>query len=185
MLDAPWNSLEVAKLIVAALAPVSIVMLGFLVNRRIKDIERIEWTNRKGIEKRVELFDRLAPEVNRLYCYLNWIGEWQDMTPADVVNLKRRLDKGFFVYRYLIGEDVFLAYQQFMELSFRTYATAGKDALIRTTLAGPLGDRRRSRSFEWRPEWDGFFDEQNIPDAQTLDGAYTRLMLSFKASIGL
>lgn len=180
-----WNTLEVAKLIVAALAPVSIVMLGFFVNRRIKDLERIEWTNRKAIEKRIDLFDRLAPDVNRLYCYLNWIGDWQEMTPPEVVALKRRLDKGFFVYRYLIGEDVFLAYQAFMELAFRTYVAAGKDALIRTTLASPLGDRRTSRFFEWRAEWDGFFDEQDVPDPQLVQDAYARLMLAFKASIGL
>jgi hypothetical protein len=180
-----WNSLEVAKLIVAALAPVSIVMLGFFVNRRIKDLERIEWSNRKAIEKRLELFDRLAPEINRLYCYLNWIGDWQEMTPADVVALKRRLDKGFFVYRYLIGEDVFHAFQSFMELAFRTYVAAGQNALIRSTLASPLGDRRKSRHFEWRDEWDGAFDVENVPDPQAVHDAYVRLMLTFKVSIGL
>ncbi len=95
------------------------------------------------------------------------------------------MDKGFFVYRYLIGEDVFRVHQQFMELSFRTYVSAGKDALIRTTIVGPLGDRRKSRYFEWRPEWDEYFDEQNVPDPQMVHDAYARLMLTFKASIGL
>ncbi len=35
-----WNSLEVAKLMVSVLTPVSIVILGFLYNRRLQKLER-------------------------------------------------------------------------------------------------------------------------------------------------
>ena len=37
--SAPWNTLEVAKLLVSILTPISIVILGFLFNRRLHTLE--------------------------------------------------------------------------------------------------------------------------------------------------
>lgn len=180
-----WNSLEIAKLIVAALAPASIGVVGYFINKRIRDLERDEWKNRKAIERRIALFDDIGPKLNSLYCFLKWVGDWQRITPQRAVEIKRELDKTVFTYRYILGEDVFSAYNAFMELAFRMYHTPGKDALIRATIVDKLGDRRKSPYYEWKPEWEYAFDEANAAAKEDIDAAYARVMIAFKGSIGL
>jgi len=180
-----WNSLEIAKLIVAALAPASIGVVGYFINKRIRDLERDEWKNRKAIEKRIALFDDIGPKLNALYCFLKWVGDWQKLSPADVVDTKRQLDKTVFTYRYILGDEVFAAYNAFMELAFRMYHTPGKDALIRSTIVDPLGNRRESPHYAWKPEWEYAFDEANAAKKEDIDAAYARLMKAFTAAIGL
>jgi hypothetical protein len=180
-----WNSLEIAKLIVQLLVPVSVGMTGLFINNRLKRIDEAQWKGRKVIEKRIEIFDRLAPDLNQLFCYMDWVGEWQEITPPQVIAMKRRLDKGFYVNRYLISESVFDGYQAFVGLLFRTNVAAGKDALIRTSLVSENGDRRKSAHFDWKPEWDAAFDQGSAADRKEIRRAYTELMHRFKSSIGL
>ncbi|MEX2318789.1 MAG: hypothetical protein WD626_02985 [Bauldia sp.] len=183
--DSPWNSLEIAKLAISALGPASVVLFGWFINRRLKQIEEAQWKNRKVIEKRIEIFDRTAPDLNRLYCYFMWIGPWKEVSPKEAITLKRRLDHAFHVNRYLIGEDVFHAYQSLMAMLFRTYGGAGQDALIRTKILGPDGDRRASDYFKWQDGWESHFDQTNLEKAEAIHDAYTGVMQTFKRSIGL
>ncbi len=181
-----WNSLEIAKLIIAAMAPATIGIVGYFINRRIRELERDEWKNRKAIEKRIDLFDRLGPDLNALYCFMKWVGDWQRITPPEVIALKRRLDKSVYTYSYILGEDVFRAYENFMALVFRMYHTPGKDALIRSTLTDPLGDRQKSPHYAWKDEWNDAFDvPENAAAKADLDAAYSNLMKAFTRSIGL
>ncbi len=180
-----WTSLEIAQLVVQLLVPVSVGLVGFLINQRLKQIDEVQWKGRKAIEKRIETYERVAPDLNRLYCYMMWIGDWQEVTPPDAIQMKRRLDNAFYVSRYLIGEPVFEAYQAFVALLFRTYHAPGRDALIRSTLESRDGDRRKSAHFVWKPEWDAAFDPTGVADAEAVRRAYDALMQSFKTSIGL
>ena len=43
----PWNSLEAAKLIVAATTPLVVVVLGVWFNRRLKQLEARQWVNQE------------------------------------------------------------------------------------------------------------------------------------------
>jgi hypothetical protein len=76
-----WNSLEVAKFIVSIISPLILIFLGFWINRRIKHTEFLNWTNQKVIEKRIAIFDQIAPLLNDLYCFFMYIGHWKELTP--------------------------------------------------------------------------------------------------------
>ena len=56
-----WNSLEVAKLLVSALTPLAVLTFGFWINRRLKRVEHLQWASQKVIEKRLVVFDQVAP----------------------------------------------------------------------------------------------------------------------------
>ena len=71
-----WNSLEVTKLIVAALTPLA-VLLGIWVARATRRLEASQWVNQKLIEKRINLLEEILPRLNDLYCYFEWIGNWK------------------------------------------------------------------------------------------------------------
>lgn len=91
--DHPWNSLEIVKLAAEVLTPVSVAAFGWLVSHRLKQLELVQWTNQKLIEKRLALYDTIAPLLNRLLCFYTWVGPWKDISPDDVIRAKRELDQ--------------------------------------------------------------------------------------------
>jgi hypothetical protein len=114
MAENPWNSLEVAKLGISILTPVSVAVLGWIISRRMKRFEQAQWANQKLIERRLSLYDELAPELNKLFCFYTWVGYWKDITPGDTIGAKRTLDKKVNIYRYLLGDDFYQHYQSLM-----------------------------------------------------------------------
>ena len=67
----------------------------------------MQWTNQRLIEKRLTLYDTVAPQLNALLCFYTWIGYWKDISPDDVIRAKRELDRTFHIYRYLFDDDVY------------------------------------------------------------------------------
>jgi hypothetical protein len=59
-----WNSLEITKLVIGALTPIFLLLLGVWVNRIAKRVETAQWANQKLIEKRIAIYDELAPLIN-------------------------------------------------------------------------------------------------------------------------
>lgn len=69
-----WNSLEIAKLAVAALTPLVVAAIGLVVVRATKRIEAGQWINQKLVEKRIALLGDALPQLNDLYCYFVYVG---------------------------------------------------------------------------------------------------------------
>jgi hypothetical protein len=63
-----WNSLEVAKLAVAAATPIAVAVVGFWLNNRLKSVEQAQWSQQKVIERRITAYDDIAIPLNRLFC---------------------------------------------------------------------------------------------------------------------
>ena len=62
--QSPWNSLEVAKLVVGILTPVAVVLLGMWIARATRRVEASQWVNQKLIEKRIKLLEEALPRLN-------------------------------------------------------------------------------------------------------------------------
>lgn len=184
-----WNSLEVSKLIVAFLGPLTIAataaVTAVVVNRRLKRIEEAQWRNRRVVDKRLEIYDAVAPGLNDLYCYLLWVGNWQEKTPPEIVAIKRDADRRIFIGQYILDDATFAAYHELMALAFRTFNEPGTAARIRSTLSSPLGDRRSGRFFPWNEAWDAMFDAAAPASREEVQAAYLKLLAAFKRSIGI
>ncbi|TPQ38786.1 hypothetical protein C2U71_23810, partial [Burkholderia ubonensis] len=152
-LNDPWNSLEIVKLVLGVLTPLSVACLGWLVARRLKRLELVQWTNQRLIEKRLALYDTVAPQLNALLCFYTWIGYWKDISPDDVIRAKRELDRTFHIYRYLFDDDVYDAYHTFIHALFEMHTGPGRDARIRSLIHAPDGDRSVHGTYEWKPAW--------------------------------
>jgi hypothetical protein len=113
-----WNSLEITKLAVAALTPVAVALLGLWLNRHLKRLEHLQWAGQKVIEKRLKVYSRLAPVLNDLYCYLDYIGDWKYKNPVAVLGLKRFADREFYVNAPLFSKSFHDAYHAFINLCF-------------------------------------------------------------------
>lgn len=76
-----WNSLEVVKLLVGIITPMVVILLGILVTRLAKRMEALQWARRTIIEKRIQVYDEVAPQLNDLLCFFTLVGGWKDLTP--------------------------------------------------------------------------------------------------------
>ena len=190
-----WNSLEIIKLVISVLTPVTIVFLGYLVNRMVHRLEQARWANQKVIEKRISVFDKVAPLLNDLYCYFRYIGNWKELSPAEIIASKRVLDKDMHVYSPLFSPELMTLYRQFMDLCFRIYSGVGKDARLRTSIDSPDGNRRDVFPGEWLQEWDRMFADPGADSDDTqfkrdehqirIDETYQKLTRRFSEELGV
>lgn len=155
----PWNSLEMAKLVVGVLTPLSVVGLGWYVSRSLKRFELLQWTNQKLIEKRLAVYAEVGPIINQLFCFYMWVGRWKEISPPDVLRLKRELDERMYVYEHLFDKDVYYAFREFMGTLFDTFQGAGVDAKIKSLVKGPDGDRTNHTTYTWQTDWESKFAE--------------------------
>jgi len=101
---------------------------------------------------RLDYYRELGPKVNRVMCYLTFIGRWKEISPPAAVALKRECDEIFHVAKPLFSEATADAYEDFMASCFTPYGAWGSDARINSSAA-----RRRSHTSPWNPEWDAWF----------------------------
>src|SRR5256885_5580381 len=92
-----WSWLEVAKLSASLLVPAALAALGIYIHRVTKQFEHLQWRSQKLVEKRLGVYDDLAPQLDDLLCYFTYVGCWRDLDPPDVVALKRVVDKKVYL----------------------------------------------------------------------------------------
>jgi len=175
-----WSWLEVAKLLASVLTPVALAALGVYVHRVTKRFEHVQWRSQKLIEKRLSVYEDLAPLFNDLLCYFTYVGCWRDLDPLDVVALKRSIDKQIHVAAPLFSATFFEACMAFQDLCFETYNGWGQDALLRTEAFR----RKEGRPQDWKAEWENCFSA-DAAEPNAVRTAYARVMKAFSEDIGV
>ncbi|MDR7298824.1 hypothetical protein J2X16_004192 [Pelomonas aquatica] len=181
-----WPSLEIAKLAVGVLTPLSVALLGWLFSRQLKRLDLSNWTNQKLIEKRLAVYDEIAPRLNKLLCFFTWVGYWKTVSPADAVQAKRELDRTLNIYRHVFEGEVYDAYQDFIEALFETYTGAGQDARLRALIFGPDGDRRSNCGYTWDEAWAASFTQPGRAAGKPeVRAKYKAVMATLTRSLGV
>ncbi|HEY8163689.1 MAG TPA: hypothetical protein VIF34_15680 [Methylocystis sp.] len=173
-----WTWLEIAKLTVGIITPLTVAFLGILIHRATKRFEHAQWRNQKLIEKRLAIYDLLAPELNDLYCYFTYVGGWRDLDPPTVVALKRTVDKKIYLAAPLFSQEFFLAGMAFQDQCFETFNGWGTDARLKTKFQR----RKEARRTDWRDEWDACFSDK-ISELDDIKSTYKQLMAAFARDI--
>lgn len=150
-----WNSLEVVKLAVAFATPVAVGVLGWMVQRRLKRLDRAQWHSQKLIERRLDLFDRTGDRLHALASHFSGARDLR-VSPEDAAAHKRELDKAFEVNRRLLSARFRTLYFEYIDKCFETRA----------------GERATLRAIE------------SVRAVDIWD-AYTRLMDTFSVEIGV
>jgi hypothetical protein len=177
-----WNTLEIAKLIVSALTPLIVLTIGLWISRSLKRLEYHQWTNQKLTEKRIEVFEKLAPLLNDVLCYFTFVGCWKELKPPEVVQRKRSMDRIVHVNAPLFSEEFVRRYDEFITACYGTYSGWGQDAKLRT-----LSDRRRSAAGgSWDAAWDTCFaDKNSCSNPKVVKSTYGLLMSCFSEELGV
>jgi hypothetical protein len=173
-----WNTLEVAKLGVAAATPIAVAVIGFSLARIMKRIELAQWHNQKVIEKRMSVYDYAATRLNQVYCYFRYVGTWKEIAPADVIRLKRELDTCVYVNEWLFSQPFIDSYKFFINCCFVTHTGVGLDARLRTKF------NKREGLPNWRANWADHFVTESTVGSELFKQAYNALMSHFAAELG-
>jgi hypothetical protein len=173
------KNIDFWKLVVSLMTPIIVIIIGYVINRSIQ--KRTSVTERK-----VKLFDETAPKLNSLYCYFLFIGNWKELTPPDILKIKRELDQTMHINRFLFLKEFFDLYKRFMDACFKTFTGVGEDAKIRTPLESADGDRRQVYPGEWQSDWDRMFAEKSWwVDPSEIHKSYHHLMKLFARELGM
>lgn len=177
---------QIIQAVSAVSVPVIVAVIGFVLNRRLKQYEADQWRNQELIKARLQYFGQLAPMLNDLMCYLTFIGRWKEMTPPEVIALKRNLDRVFYPVAPLFDSATTSAYNAFMGQCFKTHAGWGVDARIRSG----FGHRRQAAGEAWQPEWESMFtngEDQPIEDSSidTLHASHDLLLAKLVEDVKL
>jgi len=176
----PWNWLEVAKLAASLVTPVVVAILGVYIHRVTKRFELSQWKSQKLIEKRLAVYDDLAPLLNDLLCFFTYVGAWKEIDPPTAVNLKRKVDKKIHLAAPLFSPRFFNACMTFQNLCFETYAGWGVDARLRSQ-----SERRKEASgAKWDGGWDQLFSDE-ASDPKAIRESYREIMEAFAADLGV
>jgi hypothetical protein len=181
-----WSSLEIVKVVIAALVPISVAVLGIIVARLARRAQQREWVNQKLIERRIGLIDEIGPLLNRLYCYYTFRGDWKETTPPEVVEIKRKLDRAVYSALPFITEQIRAAYNSYMDTLYATWNAPGTDARLLTQIDSKDGNRRTLLADRWLPEWNYFFEDSSKATRRPVIVAkYNELLSRLGASIGV
>jgi hypothetical protein len=179
LVAADWSSLEIAKLIVGALTPIFLFVLGYMVTRAARRVEQAQWASRKLIERRLELYEEMAPTLNDLFCFFTLVGHFREVTPPEALSRKRQLDRIFHAHAPLFSPEFRDRYQDFLNACFLPFTGAGEPARLRASLAAQRRERRA-----WKPEWDAMFTQGDESPPDQIAAAYDDMMDAFASDVG-
>lgn len=154
-----WS--DVIQSLAALLVPVVVVYAGWMIAGRQRKSEEL-------LKARVSYYRATIADLNTLMCYMTFIGGWRDISPPEVIALKRRLDQAMNCAGPLFSPAVLTAYEALLKLCFKTFGDWGKDAEIISNAF----QRRRCwiRKDKWDPTWDNYFtmDERDDVTSESL-----------------
>ncbi len=158
-----WNSLERSKIIVGLLTPIAIFLFTWQTNKNINESNKIEDNNKRVFQQRQDIYNKIGPLLNDIYSYYMYVGQWKQLSPIEIIEHKREIDKIIFTnIPYFDTASKFIkSYTTFMEAAFRTNQGWGKDAFLRTNW-----ELHRSafdtNLIKWNNTWNsGFTGEDN------------------------
>jgi len=177
-----WNGVEIATLAVAALTPVTVAVVGYFVARAGQRQGHLHWVNQTVLTRRLEIFNQVAPHLNKLLCFATFVGGWKEISPRDAIALKRQVDEIMYTNRVLFSAELFAAYREFMEALFDMWTATNADAPLRTPIASRWGDRRL---LGWWAEeaMTGLFSVGNQAAIEEIQASYDRLAERFRGDL--
>jgi hypothetical protein len=177
--NSPWNTLEVAKLLVT---PIVVALLGFVVQGELAAQSRAtqellanqtrNWQqHEKLVEHRINAYESISFQLNRIYCFIEDVGPWKQDDPKKIIEYKRHIDGIMHEKRALWSPETFQTYLEYMnDHAFKTFTGVGEDAKIRTDLGQKVTLSKYDKSWETMIE---------TPKDSRHREAYDRLMKLF------
>lgn len=129
-----WNSLEIFKAASSILTPLAVLFLGGIIWSGQRDVVQ-HWEVRQAEQRKVieadarererlrdirfSIHREVAPLLNDIFSYHFYVGSWKELSPADIITKKRKLNSVMYSNMPLFTPAFFKLYYAFMAQSFR------------------------------------------------------------------
>jgi hypothetical protein len=134
-----WNSLEVVKVFISIVTPITIAILGCVIWNGQRDVVQRWEAEAKGRERIAEfrwrIYNEAAPLLNDIYTYPFHVGNWKELMPAGIIEKKRQLDLLMYSHEAVFSRAFFDLYRSFMKESFRSAGNFHDESRIRSRSA--------------------------------------------------
>jgi hypothetical protein len=165
--------MELAKLIASFLTPLAIAFVGLLVQRTLAAQSRTWKVEDRLADKRVEIYEKIGVDLNRIYCYVMDVGDFKDEIPDKIIDAKRNVDRNMFIYQAIWPEETFKCFQEYIDSAFlHSRGERGDDAMIRATVLEKKAAREK-RHKQWPDAWNERFTGERDTSHKT---KYAELM---------
>jgi hypothetical protein len=122
-----------ANLILSFVTPILVVIVGYIVQRTLTDQARQQQLRDRLVEKRRDIYEKIAEDLNKIYCYISDVGGFNQENLDSIIAAKWKADRLMLVYKAIWPEDTLKAYLEFIDSVFKHYSGGvGKSAKIRT-----------------------------------------------------
>ena len=140
------------------ITPFAIVVAGYLVQSTLAEQGRSFRAMQRLADRRLDVYDQVRIDLNRIYCYVEDVGTWKEETPESVIGYKRHVDTIMHTNRSLWSPETFEAYLFYMDAAYATYeGGVGKDARLRTTVL------EKQVLDSWKDSWQERFTGKRDP----------------------
>jgi hypothetical protein len=173
-----WNPVKITLISIAILLPAILAYLVFRYQRILKDLKRHHQKNQLLVQKRIEAHARIGPKLHDLLSFFCYRGRWKEITPRDVLALKKELDQDKGLIEPLFSDHLSEKFNGFFQLCFVSSTGWEHKERIKS-----LYELRQEYNVEWKDEWIPLFDTKNVADAITLKERYDELIASFKRDL--
>jgi hypothetical protein len=173
-------NLQMAIIIVALAAIVVIVIQAIRFGRVKKQLLAQYQANQKLVEKRIEVYERMGPKLNDIVSFFCYTGNWKELAPPDIMELKRELDKDIQIHTTLFSDELSAIYNAFMQLCFVTHTGWEHNEKIKS-----LYELRQENTPGWLDVWIPYFDTNNVVEGVLVKERYDDLLAFFKKDLHL
>lgn len=159
------HKLEVWKVLVSILTPIVLIALTFVVNNSIQERGALLKREEQVLAEKQKIYAELGRRLNVIYIYIADVGDFKSYTPPRIVEMKREIDRQFFMYRPYWSETTEKSFNAFMKAAFQTYVGAGKPAMINAKPSQKIAAYDVDK-LQWDPNWNDYFTKIIDPEIE-------------------
>ena len=173
----------VPELIHTILLVLMFLVLVYLVYRTSRNVGRMpshQLPDHTNTQKRLNTYDRIAGMLHDMLSFFSYTGNWEEISPHEIIKVKRELDKELALYGPLFSDQLVEKCQSFIQLCFISASGWEHDIKIKS-----LYELRQEHQMGWDEEWIRYFDTKNVAEAVLLKEKFHELIREFNQQLNL
>lgn len=163
---------------VSSYSPLIITLItGLWIHKRLERYKSKLLIDQSIIKHRTDTYTTIKDDLNTIYSYIKRVGNWKELTPKNIIELKRKIDKEIYCTKPFWSKNLIEQYSVFINTCFKTNRGHGKDAAI-------IGSIDKYNDL---PNWDDHFNDlftEGFSEVK-LDNAYNSLLNAFSKDFGV
>lgn len=173
--------LEWLGLLVDVLTPLVLGILGWRAHAYVDRLTRLRGLAEVESAWRLEVFRDLVGNLNSIFCYFTYQGDWKSMSPEDATEAKWAADRLVHMNRFLWSKEFLEAYDAFRGVAFVENQGRGRMFALRANVA-----RHREENRNWQDAWgERFVAESERVTREEFVAAYDKMLHLAVSDLGI